>query len=159
MNAVFSGLNPHHCFELWVQFQNLNYRQLVRQPDGSVLDLARPTEAQSVGMSIVPLAEQLAALPALEYLPDKPRSVNWHGWDWQKMTLKPAGYTEVNLVVLARTHNPETDLARVWWAAGSLIPNEPDKEAIFIGNRLDHYNWVTAPVETVLAFLESAHSP
>jgi hypothetical protein len=154
MTRVFNGLNPYHCFELWVQVASLNYVQLMRQPDDTVLDYARPAWAQPVNASVVYLAEQLAAIPVLDYLPDRPASVNWDAWDWQAMRTKPGGYTEVNLVVRARTYHPETKVARVWWVAGSIIPDEPDKEIFYRADRLDHFNWMTAPADDVLAFIE-----
>lgn len=154
MSAVFAGLNPCHVFELWLQLASLNYRQLVRQPDNTVRDLVRPDGARPGSVSLVALAEQLAAIPALEYAPAMPASVNWNAWDWQKMTQKPGGYTEICLVVRARTHDPVTDTARIWWAACSLIPDQPGR-AIFVRyDRMDHNNIIIAPADDVLAFCE-----
>jgi hypothetical protein len=154
MSAVFAGLNPRHVFELWLQLASLNYRQLVRQPDGSVLDLARPAEAQPKGVSLVALAEQLAAIPALEYVPTMPATVNWNAWDWQKMETKPGGYTEICLVVRVRTHGPVEDRARIWWAACSLIPDQPGRAVFVRYDRMDHHNIIIAPADDVLAFVE-----
>jgi len=154
MSTVFAGLNPHHVFELWLQLASLSYRQLVRQPDGTVRDLARPDDAQPLDVSIVALAEQLAAIPALEYAPSMPASVNWNAWDWQQMETKPGGYTEICLVVRARTHDPTDDTARIWWAACSLIPDQPGRAVFVRYDRMDHHNIIIAPADDVLAFTE-----
>lgn len=154
MSTVFAGLNPHHVFELWLQLASLSYRQLVRQPDGTVRDLARPDDAQPLDVSIVALAEQLAAIPALEYAPSMPASVNWNAWDWQTMKQKPGGYTEICLVARARTHDPTDDTARIWWAACSLIPDQPGRAVCVRYDRMDHHNIIIAPAADVLAFIE-----
>jgi hypothetical protein len=154
MSTVFAGLNPHHVFELWLQLASLSYRQLVRQPDGTVRDLARPDDAQPLDVSIVALAEQLAAIPALEYAPSMPASVNWNAWDWQQMETKPGGYTEICLVARARTHDPTDDTARIWWAACSLIPDQPGRAVCVRYDRMDHHNIIIAPAADVLAFIE-----
>jgi len=154
MSTVFAGLNPHHVFELWLQLASLSYRQLVRQPDGTVRDLARPDDAPPLDVSIVALAEQLAAIPALEYAPSMPASVNWNAWDWQQMETKPGGYTEICLVARARTHDPTDDTARIWWAACSLIPDQPGRAVCVRYDRMDHHNIIIAPAADVLAFIE-----
>lgn len=154
MSTVFAGLNPHHVFELWLQLASLSYRQLVRQPDGTVRDLARPDDAQPLDVSIVALAEQLAAIPALEYAPSMPASVNWNAWDWQQMETKPGGYTEICLVARARTHDPTDDTARIWWAACSLIPDQPGRAVCVRYDRMDHHNIIIAPAADVLACIE-----
>jgi hypothetical protein len=157
MNAVFSGLNPHHIFELWVQLTGRNYFQFVREPDGSIVDRARPGEAQSKGMSLVFLGRRLIEIPVLEFLPGRPKGVNWNAWDWQKM--ESTGYTDVNLVVLIRTHDPETNKSRIWWAAGSLLPEDPTKEYLCRYDELAHFNDLLAPAESVLSFIRSIENP
>lgn len=152
--SVFNGLNPYHVFELWVQLADLDYRQFMRQPDGTVVDESRPPEAQPQGVSLVALAEQLAAIPVLEYVQHMPEKVNWNAWDWQAMALKKGGYTEVCLVVRIRTHNPEEDKARIWWAACSFIPDQPERAVFVRYDRLDHNNIIIAPAADVLAFIE-----
>lgn len=154
MSTVFAGLNPHHVFELWLQLASLSYRQLVRQPDGTVRDLARPDDAQPLDVSIVALAEQLAALPALDYAPTMPASVHWNAWDWQTMKQKPGGYTDVCLVVLVRAHDPASHNALRWWAACSLIPDQPGRAVVVRYDRMDHHNIIIAPADDVLAFIE-----
>lgn len=153
MSTVFAGLNPHHLFELWVQLTGRNYYQLVREPDGTVTDRARPAEAQPEGVSLVALGEQLIEIPVLEFLPDRPSSISWMPWDWQKMETKPPGYTDVNLVVRIRTHDPETNKSRIWWAAGSLLPDDPTKEYLNRYDELAHFNDILAPAESVLSFI------
>lgn len=159
MNAAFSGVNPHHIFELWVQLSGRNYYQFVREPDGSVVDRARPAEVQPEGMSLVALGQRLIEIPVLEFLPSRPSSINWSAWDWQKMETKPGGYVDVNLVVRVRTHDPETNKSRIWWAAGSLLPEDPTKEYLCRYDELAHFNDILAPADSVLSFIRSVENP
>lgn len=155
MNPVFNRLNPSDVFELWAQWGNgANYVELVRQPDGTVYDRARPADAQPQGVSLAALAGQLAALPALDYAPTMPASVNWNAWDWQTMKQKPGGYTDVCLVVLVRAHDPASHNALRWWAACSLIPDQPGRAVVVRYDRMDHNNIIIAPADAVLAFIE-----
>lgn len=155
MSAVFNRLNPPDVFELWAQWDNgANYVELIRQPDGATYDRARPAAAQPQAVDLTALAGQLAAVPALEYVPAMPASVHWNAWDWQQMETKPGGYTEICLVARARTHDPTDDTARIWWAACSLIPDQPGRAVCVRYDRMDHHNIIIAPAADVLAFIE-----
>ena len=124
-----------------VQVDDGRDTRLYQQSSVGWCDVSRPPDVRVCGID-VPALLQLLDMPVLEYVPSLPKSVAWTAWDWQTMTTKPGGYTPVALVVDLRAYDVASDTADLLYLACSRIPLEPQHGACYIGDRLDHGNYV-----------------
>ena len=149
--------NPKDIFYLWAQTEtdlnkDTDYREFEWR-DGVTCDLSRPPDTRRCDLNIVDIAGWFAAIPALEYVSRLPPSVQWDGWDWERMQPKPGGYTPV--VLMASLKGYDGEQAGQWFIACSIVPDDPDKAVCEVAYRFGHFNYVLVPADRILQIVEA----
>jgi hypothetical protein len=126
--SLFRDMQPRQVVEITLQFDDsVDYHEFVYMDGQSgVCDLSRPPQARRCQFDLSALAWEFREIEIVKHVAEVPDSVNWEGWDWDTMALKPGGYTPVALAAEIREWNPDTGRARRWWLACSLLPDMPN---------------------------------
>lgn len=133
--SMLRGLQPDWVFEIAVQFDDdgMVYHYADMGGDEGACDMTQPVESRECHYDLTSLARHFEQLVAVEYVPGLPASVQWH---------VGGPMTPVYLAAEVRQWDAQTNQARQWRIACSVLPDQPDMAVCAVIDRLDHFNYV-----------------